>query len=65
MNANVQQQNSHIMELARKLAILSKDKNTQPCPRVPRSRSYAHFLIEQTLDEGMFIYGGFVCDPSE
>lgn len=65
MNPNVEQHNGVIKELGSRLAAMGRDRNVIPCPTVPKSRSYSHVFIEQPLDEGMFIYGGFVCDPSE
>jgi hypothetical protein len=65
MNANVSHRNAVIEELASRLSAARLNGNIQPCPRLPRSRAYSHVFIEQPLDEGMFIYGGFICDPSE
>jgi hypothetical protein len=65
MNGNVPQRNATIAELGTALADLKRREQVQPSPRVPRSRGYSHLFIEQPLDEEMFIYGGFVCDPSE
>ena len=65
MNANVEHRNAVIRELGTRLADLSRERGVKPCPTVPKSRGYSHVFIEQPLDDGMFIYGGFVCDPSE
>jgi hypothetical protein len=65
MAANVEQRNAVIQELAERLSMLANEQAVEPCPRIPRSRSYGHVFAEQPLDENFFIYGGFVCDPSE
>jgi len=65
MNANVAQQNSVITELGARLNASRRDGRIEPCSRLPRSRAYSHVFIEQPLDDGLFIYGGSVTDPSE
>ncbi len=65
MPANVEQRNDTIRELGQRLSALAKQQPVTPCPRIPRSRSYGHVFAEQPLDEDFFIYGGFLCDPSE
>jgi hypothetical protein len=57
--------NTTIKELGTRLLALSQEQNIKPCPRVPKSRGYSHVFIEQPLDKGLFIYGGFICDPAE
>jgi hypothetical protein len=65
MNPNVAQRNAVIAELGANLVALQQRANVRPCHSVPKSRRHAHVFIEQPLDEAMFIYGGFVCDPNE
>jgi hypothetical protein len=65
MDPNVEQRNSVIRGLADLLSALAKEQSVEPCPRIPRSRSYSHVFAEQPLDENFFIYGGFHCDPTE
>lgn len=65
MNANVEQINPTIIELGDILEQLKKQSGASPSPRIPRSRSYRHVFIEQPLDKGMFIYGGFIIDPTK
>lgn len=65
MPHHVEQHNQIIRELGDLLARLRSQSGIEPCPQVPRSRHYHHVFIEQPLDEGMFIYGGFVCDPTD
>lgn len=65
MSSNVAHKNSVVMTLGRNLAEASKTTKIHPCPTIPRSRRYSHVFIEQPIDEEMFIYGGFICDPSE
>src|SRR5262249_28924488 len=65
MNANVAHRNSVITELGSRLNAARLEGRIEPSGRVPRSRAYSHVFIEQPLDEGLFIYGGFVTDPSE
>jgi hypothetical protein len=63
MNSNVAQINETIINIGSRLAELKKQGHIRPCPRMPKSRRYRHLFIEQPLDEEMFIYGGFICDP--
>ncbi len=65
MHANVAQQNSVTTELGTRLNAARRNGGIEPCSRLPRSRAYSHVFIEQPLDDGLFIYGGFVTDPSE
>jgi hypothetical protein len=63
MNANVSQHNGVISTLGSRLNASRLQGTIQPCPWVPRSRRYKGLFIEQPLDEGLFIYGGYICDP--
>jgi hypothetical protein len=63
MDSTVEQLNPIIRELGSALAKPQMRGDIRPCPHVPRSRRYHHLFMEQPLDDGMFIYGGFVCDP--
>lgn len=65
MSPIVGQRNSVITELGTRLNAARREGHIEPCARVPRSRAHLHVFIEQPLDEGLFIYGGFVSDPSE
>ena len=65
MHSTVEHLNATIQEIAERLAALKAAQGIQPSPVVPRSRIYQHVFMEMPLDEGMFIYGGFVCDPGE
>lgn len=65
MPANVKHRNDTIRGLGEILSALAKRHPVEPCPRIPRSRSYGHVFAELPLDEGFFIYGGFLCDPRE
>jgi len=65
MNEFVEHVNQDIVNLGAILSQLSEEQDIKPSPRVPRSRSYNHVFIEQPLDEGMFIYGGFIVDPTK
>ncbi len=65
MPGNSEQRNPTIAELGEKLAQLSRESGAQPSPRIPRSRTYHHIFIEQPLDDGLFIYGGFVIDATK
>jgi hypothetical protein len=57
--------NPVIRGIAERLDALKKAHGISPSPTVPKSRSYSHVFIELPLDDNMFIYGGFVTDPSE
>jgi hypothetical protein len=65
MKSNVEHVNRVIQELGEALGMLRTARGIQPSPRIPRARSYSHVFIEQPLDREMFIYGGFICDPSD
>lgn len=65
MAANSEQKNPTIAELGEKLAQLRRDSGAQPSPRIPRARMYCHVFIEQPLDDGLFIYGGFLANAAK
>lgn len=65
MPGHVDQRNELIRELGETLLAAARSSPIQPCERIPRSRAYGHVFAEQPLDEGFFIYGGFLCDPAE
>ncbi|WP_339723376.1 hypothetical protein [uncultured Paraglaciecola sp.] len=65
MNEFVSQVNQDIVNLGAVLSQLSEQQGIRPSPRVPRTRGFSHVFIEQPLDEGMFIYGGFIVDPTK
>ena len=53
-----------IQELGEGLAELARSTGAEPSPILPRSRAYKHVFAEMPLDPAMFIYGGFVVDPT-
>lgn len=63
MQSNVEHQNAVILEIGNRLASLQQKGFARPCRNPPKSRQHHHVFIEQPLDEKMFIYGGFICDP--
>jgi hypothetical protein len=64
MSANLEQRNRIIEEIARRLDFVKTQFGINPSPIVPKSRTYNHIFMEQPLDENMFIYGGFITDPT-
>lgn len=64
MNVSAPIKNPIIDEISKKLDFLKKEYEINPSPMVPKSRTYKHVLMEQPLDDNMFIYGGFVTDPT-
>lgn len=65
MSANMEHVNVIIRAVGTLLATLKHEHSIKPCPTVPKSRRYAHLFMEQPLDDNLFIYGGFVCNPME
>jgi hypothetical protein len=65
MSAKVAQKNQLIMDLGAQLGELARLDLARPCPTIPRSRRYQHVFAEEWLDDSMFIYGGFECNPYE
>lgn len=65
MHGQVEHVNATIQEISRRLAELKEAHGIQPSPVVPKSRQYQHVFMELPLDENLFVYGGFVCDPGE
>lgn len=65
MQPHLQQRNKLITDLGELLAREHRAGRINPCPTVPKSRRYSQVFMEQPLDEAMFIYGGFECDPTE
>ncbi len=65
MHSQVEPRNPTIQEIARILGELKAEHGIRPSPNVPKSRRYEHLFMELGLDQNMFIYGGFVCDPGE
>ncbi|MGD8276973.1 MAG: hypothetical protein PVH00_03055 [Gemmatimonadota bacterium] len=56
--------NPVIRSLAERLGAEKRAHGIRPSPTVPKSRRYSHVFIELPLDDNMFIYGGFITDPS-
>ena len=55
--------NAIIRELDSKLLSLRDTRSIEPCARPPRSRLMP-WTLEKALDQGHFLYGGFICDPT-
>jgi hypothetical protein len=67
MNPEAEHKNSIILELGELLGVASKQGIIFPCPRIPMLRKYSNnpYFREMPIDNEFFIYGGFICDPTE
>lgn len=64
MSPHVTHRNPVIASLGEALLAAHRKGLVHPGPKAPRSRPYRHVFIEMPLDEGCFIYGGDVVDPT-
>jgi hypothetical protein len=64
MPAHVEHRNAVVAEIGALLSAARERGQISPSPTMPRSRPYSHVFIETPLDEGCFIYGGSIVDPT-
>lgn len=64
MSPHVEHRNAVLATLGELLIAANREGRIQPSPRIPRSRPHVNLFIETPIDEGCFIYGGSIVDPT-